>query len=213
MKLINTTEAVGHVLCHDLTQIIKDEFKGVRFKKGHVVTEEDVPVLVLARVQAVAERDAVKKTPLENHTTFPNPYNKAPLLCKGALLYGLLNVFIKRIEKLDRSIRKIRNILFAKDHVATGVNAIHIQNPRLRFFQRGNADATRHLHLIRGVKHTLRCHVNRHIFVIGKRTLQHRKIRACLFLHRQKHRFAVRNAVEIHNKLVFENRLVPRGKT
>ena len=46
MKLINTTEAVGHVLCHDLTQIIKDEFKGVRFHKGHVVTEEDIPVLL-----------------------------------------------------------------------------------------------------------------------------------------------------------------------
>ena len=46
MKLINTVDAVGHVLCHDLTQIIKDEFKGARFRKGHVVTEEDIPVLL-----------------------------------------------------------------------------------------------------------------------------------------------------------------------
>ncbi len=46
MKLINTTEAVGHVLCHDLTQIIKGEFKGARFSKGHIVTEEDIPVLL-----------------------------------------------------------------------------------------------------------------------------------------------------------------------
>lgn len=46
MKLINTVDAVGHVLCHDLTQIIKDTYKGARFRKGHVVTEEDIPVLL-----------------------------------------------------------------------------------------------------------------------------------------------------------------------
>lgn len=46
MKLIKTTEAVGHVLCHDLTQIIPGEFKGARFKKGHIVTEADIPVLL-----------------------------------------------------------------------------------------------------------------------------------------------------------------------
>ena len=46
MKLIKTTEAVGHVLCHDLTQIIPGEYKGPRFKKGHVVTEADIPVLL-----------------------------------------------------------------------------------------------------------------------------------------------------------------------
>jgi len=46
MKLINTTEAVGHVLCHDLTQIIRGVKKETVFKKGHIVTEEDIPVLL-----------------------------------------------------------------------------------------------------------------------------------------------------------------------
>lgn len=46
MKLIKTVDAVGHVLCHDITQIIKDEKKGVLFKKGHVVREEDIPLLL-----------------------------------------------------------------------------------------------------------------------------------------------------------------------
>ena len=46
MKLIRTEDAVGHVLCHDMTQIIKDVYKGARFCKGHVVTEEDIPVLL-----------------------------------------------------------------------------------------------------------------------------------------------------------------------
>ena len=46
MKLIKTTEAVGHVLCHDMTRIIPGEFKGAQFRKGHIVTEEDIPVLL-----------------------------------------------------------------------------------------------------------------------------------------------------------------------
>jgi len=46
MKLIKTEDAVGHVLCHDLTQIIKDTYKDARFRKGHVVTAEDIPVLL-----------------------------------------------------------------------------------------------------------------------------------------------------------------------
>lgn len=46
MKLIKTEEAVGHVLCHDMTQIIKGVTKDARFRKGHIVTEEDIPVLL-----------------------------------------------------------------------------------------------------------------------------------------------------------------------
>nr|WP_296043153.1 molybdopterin-binding protein [uncultured Blautia sp.] len=46
MKEIRTEDAVGHVLCHDITQIIKDKKKGVIFSKGHIVKEEDIPVLL-----------------------------------------------------------------------------------------------------------------------------------------------------------------------
>ena len=46
MKLISTREAAGHVLCHDMTQIIPGVYKGPRFRKGHVVRKEDIPVLL-----------------------------------------------------------------------------------------------------------------------------------------------------------------------
>ena len=46
MKLIRTQDAVGHVLCHDMTQIIPGQYKDARFRKGHVVREEDIPVLL-----------------------------------------------------------------------------------------------------------------------------------------------------------------------
>lgn len=46
MKTVLVEEAVGTVLAHDLTQIIPGKFKGSRFKKGHVIVPEDIPILL-----------------------------------------------------------------------------------------------------------------------------------------------------------------------
>lgn len=46
MKLIKTEDAIGHVLCHDITQIIPGVTKDAVFRKGHIVKEEDIPVLL-----------------------------------------------------------------------------------------------------------------------------------------------------------------------
>ena len=46
MKLMKTEEAVGQILCHDITQIIRGVTKDAVFRKGHVIREEDIPVLL-----------------------------------------------------------------------------------------------------------------------------------------------------------------------
>lgn len=46
MKLMKTEEAVGQVLCHDITQIIRGVTKDAVFRKGHVIMPEDIPVLL-----------------------------------------------------------------------------------------------------------------------------------------------------------------------
>lgn len=46
MKLMKTEDAVGQILCHDITQIIKGVTKDAVFRKGHVIREEDIPVLL-----------------------------------------------------------------------------------------------------------------------------------------------------------------------
>ena len=38
MKLMRTEDAVGQVLCHDITQIIKGVTKDAVFRKGHIIT-------------------------------------------------------------------------------------------------------------------------------------------------------------------------------
>jgi len=45
MKKVRVEKAVGMVLAHDLTRIIPGKFKGVGFKKGHVIRAEDLPEL------------------------------------------------------------------------------------------------------------------------------------------------------------------------
>ncbi len=46
IRYYKTEEAAGRVICHDITKIEKDGFKGALFKKGHVITAEDVEVLL-----------------------------------------------------------------------------------------------------------------------------------------------------------------------
>ena len=46
MKMVRVEESVGKVLLHDITKIVPGEFKGRAFKKGHVIKEEDIAVLL-----------------------------------------------------------------------------------------------------------------------------------------------------------------------
>ncbi len=45
MKKIKVENAVGTVLAHDVTRIVPGQFKGVGFKKGHVIQEKDIAEL------------------------------------------------------------------------------------------------------------------------------------------------------------------------
>jgi hypothetical protein len=46
MRTVKTQEAVGMVLGHDVTRIVPGRSKGAVLKKGHIVREEDIPVLL-----------------------------------------------------------------------------------------------------------------------------------------------------------------------
>jgi molybdenum cofactor synthesis domain-containing protein len=45
LREVKVEEAVGMVLAHDLTQILPGTFKGRLFRKGHRVTQDDIPKL------------------------------------------------------------------------------------------------------------------------------------------------------------------------
>ena len=52
MKKIKVEDAIGMALCHDITEM-KDGFKGAAFRRGHIITEQDIPHLLNLGKQTV----------------------------------------------------------------------------------------------------------------------------------------------------------------
>lgn len=46
MKQVKVQDAVGMVLCHDITKIVPSKFKGRAFTKGHIIKESDINELL-----------------------------------------------------------------------------------------------------------------------------------------------------------------------
>jgi len=46
VKSVPVHDAVGMVLCHDVTRIVPGEYKGPAFKKGHIITSQDIELLL-----------------------------------------------------------------------------------------------------------------------------------------------------------------------
>lgn len=115
MKLINTTDAVGHVLCHDITQIIKGEKKGPVFRKGHIVTKEDVPVLlsvgkdhlyIWEKEEGMLHEDEAAKrlyTLCENESIYPSNDIKEGKIEAFAAYDGLFYVDVDKLYAINKT--------------------------------------------------------------------------------------------------------------
>lgn len=111
MKTVLVEDAVGSVLAHDLTQIIPGQFKGSRFKKGHIIEQQDIPVLRSMGKQHlfvlelgaddVHEDDAAariaKAAAGENIALVPKGEGKVEL---HAACGGLLKIDVSKLETL-----------------------------------------------------------------------------------------------------------------
>ena len=112
MKLIKTEDAVGHIIPHDMTRIVKGVEKGAAFRKGHVITAADIPVLLSmgkehiyiyeVKENMVHEDDAAavlaKICAGENITTTPVKEGKIELF---AARDGLLEVDSERLGEIN----------------------------------------------------------------------------------------------------------------
>lgn len=105
MKYIRTEDAVGQVLCHDITQIIKGFTKDAVFRKGHVITEEDIPVLLSLGKENIYI--------WENDETMMHENDAAEVLCsickgegmsRGEVKEGKINLKAERdgVFRIDR---------------------------------------------------------------------------------------------------------------
>jgi len=130
MRRIETIHAVGHVLCHDLTRIVPGEWKGAQFRKGHVVTQEDIPMLLSMGKEHlfVWEMD-------EDHLHENDAAARLGALCQGQYMQasdiregkleltatrdGLLTVDTERLN----AINSLDEIMIATRHTNTAVAA------------------------------------------------------------------------------------------
>ena len=129
MKLLRTRDAVGHVLCHDMTQIIPGTYKDARFRKGHVVREEDIPVLLSMGKEnlyvwemvpgMVHENDAAERLVrlCENANMVRTGPVKEGKLELSAAIDGLFRVDTKRLNEINF----LEEIMIAVRHGNTAV--------------------------------------------------------------------------------------------
>lgn len=113
LKKINVEDAVGLKLAHDHTRILPGKFKGVGFKRGHVVRRDDIPslldlgkkqVYVLSLVSGeVHEEEAAKRTARAvagGHLKLGKPREgKVEIVSKT---FGLLKVRVGPLAKINR---------------------------------------------------------------------------------------------------------------
>ncbi len=129
MKKIKTQDAIGHVLCHDITQIVKGVSCGRKFKKGHVVKAEDIDVLLSlgkdhlfvfeADENMVHENDAAQQL----YDICKNEHMKPTEVKEGkieiiATKRGLLKVDVDRLEDVNA----LGEMIIATRHNNTVVN-------------------------------------------------------------------------------------------
>jgi hypothetical protein len=120
MKLIETKNAVGHVLCQDLTQIIRGVTKDARFRKGHIVKEEDIPVLLSMGKEHLYIWENDENTLHENEAALilekatKNNYMLSSEIKEGKIelkttIDGVLEIDLKRLN----AINSLNNIIIA----------------------------------------------------------------------------------------------------
>ncbi len=122
MKTVPVQEAVGMVLCHDMTRIVPGETKGPAFRKGHVIAPEDIPTLLEIGKEHVYVLNLEKGKVHENEAArriaraAAGPGVTLSEVCEGRINFtaspGLLDV---NVEALNR-INSIEEVVLATMH-------------------------------------------------------------------------------------------------
>ena len=128
MKEILTIHAAGCVLCHDLTRIVPGVMKDAQFKKGHVVTEADIPMLLSMGKEHLFVWEADENTLHENDAAARlAALCEGPHMARGPVKEGKIELFAGidglltvDVERLD-AVNEIDELMIATRHTNTPV--------------------------------------------------------------------------------------------
>ncbi|XMB66052.1 molybdopterin-binding protein [Mycoplasmatota bacterium zrk1] len=136
LKTIKTVDAVGQVLCHDITKIVPNEFKGRLFKKGHIVREEDIEVLLSLGKDILYVWEDIEGLVHEND---------AAIRLKNVIKGNNLDVSVVKEGKINL-ISKVDGILKINTDLLFKINMIDevivATKPNLKFVKKGDIVAS-----------------------------------------------------------------------
>lgn len=122
MKTVPVEEAVGMVLCHDMTRIVPGKSKGPAFRKGHVIEAEDIPTLLEIGKEHVYVLNLEKGRIHENEAArriaeaAAGPGITLTEVCEGRINFeasaGLLDVNVKALNRIN----SIEEVVLATMH-------------------------------------------------------------------------------------------------
>jgi len=122
MKTVPVEEAVGMVLCHDMTRIVPGECKGPAFRKGHVIAREDIPTLLEIGKEHVYVLNLEKGRIHENEAAdriaraAAGPGITLSSVCEGRINFeaepGLLHVNVEALRRIN----SIEEVVLATMH-------------------------------------------------------------------------------------------------
>lgn len=112
MRVVPVYQAEGMVLCHDVTEIIPGKRKGRAFRKGHIISKEDIPKLLNIGKENIYVWEVNAKTLHENEaaTRFANAIAGLGLQLDEASegkveikanTFGLLKVNTEALDKIN----------------------------------------------------------------------------------------------------------------
>ncbi|WP_320171264.1 molybdopterin-binding protein [Maridesulfovibrio sp.] len=131
MKTVPVQDSIGNVLCHDMTRIVPGECKEPAFRKGHIITPDDIPVMLEIGkehiyILTLEEGQLHENTAAERIAkAAAGPGITLTEICEGRINMtaspGLLSI---NVEALNR-INSIDEVVLATMH-----NGIQITEPR-----------------------------------------------------------------------------------
>ena len=140
LETIPVQDAVGKMICHDITQIIRGEYKGAIFRKGHIVQLDDIPVLLrigkdnlyIMELDVDDVHEDIAGVRLGNAVGGKGTYWRGPVESKVSLYAefdGLLKINISALEAInelpDVVLSTLRNnTVVKKDQLIAGTKVI-----------------------------------------------------------------------------------------
>ncbi|MFA6771124.1 MAG: molybdopterin-binding protein [Dehalococcoidales bacterium] len=131
LKKVRTRDAVGMVIAHDMTKIIPGEYKGARFKRGHVIAETDIDELLgMGKEHIYVDDGANEKIVHEEEAAVRlaaaiSGQNTKPAIVKEGRLNikSTIDGLVKVNRELIASINSVDSITVATLHNNTPVKA------------------------------------------------------------------------------------------